>query len=211
MGRSKYDNAFKQKTLLRGYDKKVAETKRRLYKQAPTHRVYDINGEMVPLVSLDAFTYYYEPFKRGYNFIDCAVRLNESKRRKSFRVKEKIADLVINSNAIFVTLTFNDKTLAKTDANKRRRLVQRYLKANCNEYVANVDFGALNGREHYHAVVSNDIKFDAWYKYGCINAERVRPYEDSKSRLSRYITKLTNHALKVGAVAPRLIYSRSSC
>ena len=210
MGLSKYDNAFKQKVLVNGIDKKVAEIKRTTYKASKVGIVAP-DGEISSFYLRNDWVDMYEPYRKGYNLIDCAVRLNESKQRKSCRVKEKIAHLVINSNAIFITLTFTDKTLAKTTPLQRRRLVQRYLKANCKEYVANVDFGALNGREHYHAVVSNDIVFHAWHKYGVINAERVRPYEDSNKRLSRYITKLTNHALKIGAIAPRLIYSRSTC
>lgn len=142
--------------------------------------------------------------------IDCADRLNESKYRKSKKVRDKISKLVLSDNAIFITLTFNDNTLSKTSVLTRRRYVARYLKQNCKEYVANIDFGGLNGREHYHAVVSKDIDFKKWHKFGAINAERVRPLEDSPKRISRYITKLTNHALKVGAIAPRLIYSRNT-
>lgn len=210
MGISKYDNAFKQETLFKGYDKKVALLKRNSYK-ANKIGVVSPDGEITSFYYHLFWDTLYDPYRNGYNHFDCAVRINESKQRKACRVKKKIADLVINCNAVFITLTFNDKTLAKTDTEKRRRLVQRYLKSNCKEYVANIDFGALNGREHYHAVVSNDINFEPWYKYGVINAERVRPYEDSNKRLARYITKLTNHALKVGAIAPRLIYSRSTC
>lgn len=70
------------------------------------------------------------------------MRLNESKKRKASKVKDKIHELVMNNNAIFITLTFNNDTLAKTSAITRRRYVARYLKANCDKYVANIDFGA---------------------------------------------------------------------
>jgi len=223
MGLSKYDNAFKQKALLKGIDKQVAEIKRLYYKKQVIYHFADFNGEMIPLLSCDAFNDMYEPYRKGYNLIDCAVRLNESKRRRSSRVRQKISDLVLHKNAIFVTLTFSDLSLQKFDTAKRRRLVQRFLKDNCSQYVANIDYGSDDvyiddygvqrvgtNREHYHAVVSNDIVFNAWYKYGAIKVERVRPCEDSNKRLSRYITKLTNHALKIGALAPRLIYSRNT-
>lgn len=210
MSTSKYDNAFKQRTLLKGIDKKVADIKRKAYKK--TYRNYYIDSEGVVAFYMDSS--YWEdmisPYRSGYNYIDCANRLNESRGRKAKKVRDKISNLVLTDNAIFITLTFNDKTLSQTTDITRRRYVARYLKQNCKEYVANVDFGALNGREHYHAVVSSDIDFKGWYKYGAIKVERVRPLENSTERISRYITKLTNHALKVGAIAPRLIYSRLS-
>ena len=210
MSISKYDNAFKQKVLLKGIDKKVSLIKRDNYRKVVNHRVVNEDGEYFCNIVSSAWEDMLKPYKQGYNMIDCANRILESKQRKSKKVRSKIAKLVLSDNAIFITLTFNDKTLAKTTDLKRRRLVQRYLKENCKDYVANVDYGALKGREHYHAVVSKEIDFSKWYKYGAIKVERVRPLEDSTMRISRYITKLTNHALKVGAIAPRLIYSRNT-
>lgn len=210
MSMSKYDNAFKQKVLLKGIEKQVANVKRDNYKKVNYKNYFDNDGELVFTSFSNCWEDMIEPYRKGYNLIDCADRLNESKYRKAKKVRDKISRLVLTDHAIFITLTFNDRTIAKTDDLKRRRLVQRYLKQNCAKYVANVDYGALNGREHYHALVSNDINFKNWYKYGAVNVERVRPLENSTTRISRYITKLTNHALKVGAIAPRLIYSRNT-
>lgn len=208
MSASKYDLSFKQKVLLKGIDKQVATIKRANYKKVSNTYYIDVEGVVLYSLSSNDWDLMLKPYRNGYNMIDCADRLNDSKYRKAKKVRDKISHLVLSNNAIFITLTFNDKTLSKTTAETRRRYVARYLKQNCAEYVANIDFGALNGREHYHAVVSKDIDFTNWYKLGAINAERVRPLEDSSKRISRYISKLTNHALKVGCVSPRLIYSR---
>lgn len=210
MSVAKYDNAFKQKVLVNGVVEKVASIKRENYKKICKN--YYIDNEGVVFCNMPSSTWLdmIRPYKNGYNMIDCADRLIESKYRKQKKVRDKIAHLVLCDSAIFITLTFKDSVLSKTSAETRRRYVARYLKQNCKEYVANIDFGALNGREHYHAVVSKDIDFNEWYKLGAINAERVRPLENSTKRISRYISKLTNHALKVGCVAPRLIYSRLS-
>lgn len=211
MSVSKYDNAFKQKVLLKEIDKQVARCKRDNYKKvSTTYYIDEEDGEVLYSLSCDSYRKMIAPYRKGYNLIDCADRLNESKYRRAKKVRDKITKLVLSNNAIFITLTFNDKTLSKTDTDKRRRLVQRYLKANCKEYVANIDFGGLNGREHYHAIVSKELVLQNWFKYGSIDIERVRPFDNSYKRLSRYITKLTNHALKVGAIAPRLIYSRNT-
>lgn len=203
----KYDNTYKREVLLQEIDKRLSVVKRDLYFQSKRHYI-DYDGEVVGHYDINSFDEFMKPYQKGFNALDCANRLIESKYRRAKRVRDKISDLVINNDAIFITLTFNDRILSQTDALTRRRLVQRYLKRNCIKYVANVDFGTLKGREHYHAVVSNDIVFDSWYKYGAINAERVRPLDNSSKRISRYITKLTNHALKVEGVQPRLIYSR---
>lgn len=210
MSLSKYDNAFKQKVLLKGIDKQVANIKRDNYKRITKKDYFDVNGELLYSLELNSYDDMISKYRKGFNFIDCADRLNESKYRKAKKVRDKITKLVLTDNAIFITLTFNNDTMSKTSALTRRRYVSRYLKENCSNYVANIDFGALNGREHYHAIVSRDIDFTNWYKIGAINVERVRPLENSSTRISRYITKLTNHALKIGAIAPRLIYSRNT-
>lgn len=210
MSKSKYDNAFKQKVLMKEIDKQVASIKRDNYHKTTTNILTTEFGEVFYAVPSNSWVDMMRPYRKGYNMIDCADRLNESKYRKAKKVRDKITALVLTGNALFITLTFNDKTMAKTDRNKRRRLVQRYLKDNCSNYVANIDFGKLNGREHYHALVSNDLCLKDWFKYGSIDVEHVKPYETSTKKLSKYITKLTNHALKVGAVAPRLIYSRNT-
>lgn len=211
MGVSKYDIETKRETLVKEIDKKVAEVKRATYNKTRKHLIIDYeDGIVAGFYDTNCFEDMARPYRKGYNLIDCALRLNESRYRRAKKVRDKITDLVLNNGAVFVTLTFNDDTLSKTTQETRRRLVQRYLKRNCLKYVANVDFGALNGREHYHALVSNDIVFDSWYKYGAIDVERVRPTDDSPKRISKYITKLTNHALKVEGLQPRLIYSRDT-
>lgn len=205
----KYDNAFKQKVLLKGIDKKVASVKRQTYKEIKRIYISDNNGEILTEMFSSAWDIQVKPYANGFNMIDCAIRLNESKYRRAKRLKDRITNMVLYEQPVFITLTFNDSTLAKTTAEKRRRLVQRYLKENCLKYVANIDYGSKKGREHYHALVSNDIVFDNWYKYGAINGERVRSNVDSPARISKYITKLTNHALKVEGLQPRIIYSRA--
>jgi len=118
---------------------------------------------------------------------------------------------LLNGDCLFLTLTFNDNTLNQTSAETRRKYVRRYLKQfNC-AYVANIDFGSENGREHYHAVINTSrIDLALWRSYGNINVERVRnkSIELNKTRLSKYISKLSNHAIKETTRRCCLIYSR---
>lgn len=144
-----------------------------------------------------------------------ASNVVKSQYRKYKRVRDKTTDLVITSQAVFLTLTFTDDVLARTSRSTRRRYVSRYLKSQSCEYVANIDFGKTTEREHYHALVfapNQKIDLKPWHKYGAIVAEKVRGKKDDDKRLAKYITKLTRHALKEStrakASTPRLIYCR---
>jgi len=119
--------------------------------------------------------------------------------------------MLLNGQCLFLTLTFNDDTLQRTTQKERRTAVSRYLKQfNCR-YVANIDFGKENGREHYHAVINcGSVCFDSWRKFGNINAERIRnkDLKADKTKLAKYICKLSNHAIKETTKRSSLIYSR---
>lgn len=210
MSKSKYSNDFKSEVLAKDLLTEVVKVKKEYYYDTLV-KVVDIDSGIISLASFD-YRWCDYVFKNRCNpEIDCALLLMDSKRRKAKKVRDKISDLVLSGKAIFITLTFTDKILAKTSVITRRRYVARYLKANSKNYVANIDFGAKKGREHYHALVDSDIDFSNWYKYGAVKVERVRTSESDLARVSLYVSKLTNHALKVGENAPRLIYSRSTC
>lgn len=118
---------------------------------------------------------------------------------------ELILNVDINDNA-FITLTFNDASLNNLSYSTRRKRVREFLKSQCALYVANIDFGKKNGREHYHAVVSNRVDPSLW-AYGSCNAIKITRY-NSKA-LAKYVNKLTNHALKDTAnKGASIIYSK---
>lgn len=131
--------------------------------------------------------------------------------QRTKRLRNRIENILLSGNCLFLTLTFNDNTLNSTSADTRRQYVRKYLKSfNCM-YVANIDFGAKNHREHYHAVVGLDnIDLSLWRNYGNINVQKVRnnSIELNKKRLSKYICKLSNHAIKETTKRSCLIYSR---
>lgn len=131
--------------------------------------------------------------------------------QRTKRLRSRIENMLLSGSCLFLTLTFNDNTLNSTSADTRRQYVRKYLKSfNCS-YVANIDFGAKNHREHYHAVVNLDsIDLSLWRSYGNINVQKVRnnSIDLSKKRLSKYICKLSNHAIKETTKRSCLIYSR---
>jgi hypothetical protein len=138
-----------------------------------------------------------------------AQRLNASEYKRVKRLKDKMLKSVLSNQAIFLTLTFTNDTLAKTTNLTRRRYVARYLKSQSDYYIANLDFGATNEREHYHAVVvSKKVDYSMWRKLGAINSKRIAPTQTSNIRVSKYVAKLSNHAIKQTATQQRLIYSK---
>lgn len=204
MSRSKYDNDFKRDVIDKGIVKQVIATKKEYYFDT-LEKVLDIDNGIVYETTTDNRWCDFLFENRDNSQVDCALSLIDSRRRKAKKVREKISNIVLNHNAIFITLTFSDKVFEKTTQETRRRYVSRYLKTQSSEYVANIDFSPDIGREHYHAVITKRANLKEW-RYGFSFAEQVRAHDRDLKRISKYITKLTAHALKVDAT--RLIYSR---
>lgn len=132
-------------------------------------------------------------------------------KHKTFRVRRKILSMMVFGSCSFLTLTFTDDVLNNTSEDTRRRYVSRFLKSISDNYVANVDYGKENGREHYHAVVlGTELDMSGWDNYGFSNCKKVSINDDStnSSRMSKYIYKLSNHATKQSTQRKKIIYSR---
>lgn len=150
--------------------------------------------------------------------IEEAVKVNRAGYQRTKRLKDRILKLLENQNAIFVTLTFRNSVLENTNEQTRRDYVRKYLKSQCLKYVANIDFGKTNEREHYHAVVvpkSNELDGKKYREQcGQIDFERVwhkaneLDYENTAKRMAKYVNKLTNHAIKETTRQNRVMYSR---
>lgn len=150
-----------------------------------------------------------------------AKRTRAQKRIKCmFKARDRFGGSIY-----FVTFTFNDEYLDKTNADTRRQKVRRTLKASgANDYYGNIDYGAKNGREHYHALIWGDSNalgeyqqtdekghshtklsvFDEYEKkVGFLYVETVGDDADGSvsARIGKYIQKFVNHATKetVGA------------
>ena len=138
-----------------------------------------------------------------------ACRVNNASYHRTKRLKDRIKTMLTSGSCIFLTLTFRNDVLASTSEETRKRYVSRALKTMSDKYVANIDYGSKNEREHYHAVVLCDKVSQEQWKYGNLDFERVRVYEeDSPVKIAKYINKLTNHAIKETTKQNRLIYSR---
>lgn len=136
-----------------------------------------------------------------------ARKINYAYYSRVKRLKCKIAKMLESGNCIFLTFTFTDKVLSSTKADTRRQKVRRFLSSYNCDYVANIDFGKKNSREHYHALIQCDKVDYNGFNYGALNGERVRSTNDFV-KLAKYISKLTNHAIKDTCKGSRIIYNR---
>ena len=136
-----------------------------------------------------------------------ASRINHASYKRVKRLKDRIARMLSSGTCLFLTFTFTNDVLKRTKMDTRRQKVRRFLSAYSNTYIANIDFGKKNGREHYHALILlEEIDYRA-YSYGALNGQRVRSTNDFE-RLAKYISKLTNHAIKNTSRGFKIVYSR---
>lgn len=139
-----------------------------------------------------------------------AVRINNATYRRNTRLNNRIKTMLNDDKYqhIFLTLTFYDDVLNSTSPETRRRYVTRFLKQYTNYYVANIDYGKKYEREHYHAVVNclKNINCQDW-PFGAINFKRI--HTPNFRALSKYVNKLTNHAIKETTKRSAIIYSKN--
>lgn len=163
------------------------------------------------LLSLEKATelqeYYY--FRYPHLYHQCELLFSSHRQRVS-RLKKRVAKMITSAPCCFLTLTFTTEVLSRTSAKTRREYVQKFLNSLECAYVGNIDFGAKNEREHYHALVQSvDVDYKS-YSYGRINGRCIRLEADTTdhTRVARYIAKLTNHAIKETTRNSYIIYSR---
>ncbi len=136
------------------------------------------------------------------------IKIDHSRNARVYRLRKRVGNILKTGSALFLTLTFTDKTLNDTNEKQRRRYVREFLSRFNSLYVGNVDYGKLNHREHYHALIALDRLDTHLYKYGDLDVRRVRIRDGADSKISKYIAKLTNHAIKETTKRSALIYSR---
>lgn len=144
----------------------------------------------------------------GSTTLKVANNLNHASYKRVARLKERIREAVASGSAYFITITFNPKTLENTNEQTRRKYVSRWLKSLTPFYVANIDYGEEKGREHYHAVITSDQRPPKSWKYGFVDILKVNTTENDTIRISKYVSKLTNHAIKHTTKGKRIIYSK---
>ena len=144
-----------------------------------------------------------------YNDIKEARKINKASYQRIRRLKDRISQYIQEKPCIWATLTFTEDVLNTTSADTRRQYVRRFLKKHCDTYIANIDFGDEKEREHYHALMVVDKMKPGSWSFGWDKYKRVRVNQKSSPiRISKYISKLTNHAIKESTKQCFIVYSR---
>lgn len=120
---------------------------------------------------------------------------------------------------IFATFTFDEKHMSMS-ANTRYQKVIRSLNKT-EDFILNIDYGKNTDREHYHCVIA--LKKDSFipqykmvnyeghrtlvidnmpkeiidYKGGFTCYQLINETEKDREKVSKYLSKLTNHSMKV--------------
>lgn len=173
------------------------------------HSLYVAYGEIVKCKLTYEEALKIDDEQNKINFIEWheAQKINKAFYARVKRLKNKITKMLEGGTCIFLTFTFTDEVLKKTTADTRRQKIRRFLNFYDAPYVANIDFGAKNGREHYHAIIQIDKINYSLYDYGALNGKKIKSTSDS-IKLAKYISKLTNHAIKETTKRNSIIYSR---
>lgn len=155
---------------------------------------------------------YFQDKENALKFHECS-KIIRSTNKRTYNLTKRVKTILAKSDllgesALFVTFTFTDDTLASTSKDTRRKYVRRFLKQYCDLYVANIDYGKTNGREHYHAVCLpfEKLDFTKWHIHGAIQIEYI--HTPNAKALSKYVSKLTLHAIKETTKRSVLIYNR---
>lgn len=149
----------------------------------------------------------YDLYVENYDDFVEAVKVASNDFQRNTRLKNRIRDYLEIGTCKFVTLTFTNLVLSNTSQETRKRYVVRFLKSQSDFYIANIDFGSEKEREHYHAIIVSDfVDVDAW-KYGFTWVNTIIKTSNPLV-LAKYVSKLTNHAIKETCKRCHIIYSR---
>lgn len=171
------------------------------------NNIHKFNMHDLPTMQL--LDYMYD--RVGLLDIITSYRYTDSFRKKTTRLRNRINRILTNDNLFFITFTFDDDKFRnkKLPSQKTlRKYVLRWLESYTNDFVGNVDFGAENGRIHFHCVCSlieSKVNHKTWTK-GAINFKVINNKNDKA--LSLYVNKLCSHALKESTKNQYLLYPK---
>lgn len=113
----------------------------------------------------------------------------------------------------FITYTFDDDHLKLCDRS-RKDLIKKSIRSFSSdiEFILNVDYGKKNERLHYHCIVATNDSSDFFSHtkstYPCFTWIELIDFSNSSlTKISKYINKLSNHAIKSTTRNSRIYFS----
>lgn len=161
--------------------------------------------------------------ERKYCFKNGIININEdidfertlkARYNKVSRIKQHFIYMIMKKkNLYFLTFTFDDKYINKCDRTKKD-LIKNLLNEidACSFYILNVDYGSKTERQHYHCIYGTnknlDLKFLLDKYYPCFSyTEKIRLDSSSINKVSKYVNKLSNHAVKDSTKKSRIYFN----
>lgn len=155
---------LKSEMLNNGTYKKIKRLNNKLYKNNGSNIQNEINKlidecdknmrDMFTITDIKSACYRDFANKNGFTEeeLRSALQMIHSRQRKKKRIINTINfALKRGYEVVFATLTFNDENINKTKETRRKN-INKYLKQ-YDGFIFNIDFGTLNDREHYHALI----------------------------------------------------------
>lgn len=150
----------------------------------------------------------HDRLENGQPIYKAIVNLKNANKMATHNMLKRVKS-ILNDNPFcyFITFTINDDNYGLSKSTYRRKIKEALSMASV--WVANEDFGKLNGRLHFHALVGFGFQLDynmitSIYKYGNINFKPI--YTHNAEAIRNYMLKLTLHASK--DTANDIFYSR---
>ena len=210
---------LKQRLLTDGTYKKFNDLQRAYFKfcyngdYSPSElSFFDNEGEVLPFDDFITKNSDFEP-----NTLIALRQLSNAYSFQRRKLNEHISYLFERKDLelYFLTFTFKSSTL-KRNPTYRRNIITRLL---CSipyvaDYIGNIDYGKSTSREHYHYIAAFDSfefngnfinekghlklkELEPYLRYGNYDLKPIRRNLIDYKKVSSYIAKLTNHALKV--------------
>lgn len=150
------------------------------------------------------------PMKKNKKF----ESILSSRYQKVSRIKKRFIYLIARYKYLyFVTFTFDDYYINLCDRS-RKDLIKKSLYSFDNDikYICNIDYGKTTERLHYHCIVATNSSFSLSThlkdSYPCFTyTEKIRLSNSDLKRTTKYINKLSNHAIKDSTKCSRVLYN----
>lgn len=136
--------------------------------------------------------------EEGQGLQKAIKNLNNSYYKRMTRLNKRIESMLkSDKNAYFVTFTIAPE-YEHISYNQVVRKIKEAL-SEASNYIMNADYGKLNGRLHFHALIETDYNidytsFNAIYTYGAINYAPIKV--KNVQALREYILKQQLHMEK---------------
>ena len=134
-------------------------------------------------------TPYYMEYEKEYNRI-------KERRKKGIQRYKKYATKMFEYyfELYWCTFTISEEWIGKKTKEEFKKELQKWLKKNAKDYIANIDFGEKNERLHFHAIVASKENYFTW-KYGHLFVKEINIRKGTEA-IARYANRFANHATK---------------